>query len=217
MVGFRNLDYFVLTMYMLFTAILFLSPALFRSPMSLEAMLVMYLIMTAIAICWAVLNRRDRIEQAMPKTSIGQTLLLIIAYFLGSLFLQMAIAIMLIYGFGIDVKQFSNADEIRSIIEKNIWFIAVVVISAPIVEEVIFRGILFRRFVTLGYFWLGFLLNSVLFAALHMILPAFVTFLVLGFLLTDLYHRTKRFWAPVALHFMINSMSLSAQFLTNQS
>ncbi len=204
MLGFRPFDYIVLLLYFV------LNGSLLFLPLSLTSVIILYIGMTIICLEWAVWNRKDPIEHTLPKASIGRTVAMTFFYFLLALLLQVVINLLLIYGLGIEQKAVTNSDEIESIINMNKWFVIVVVVSAPIIEEVIFRGILFRRLALRGFFWPGLLTSSILFAAGHLMLTAFITFMLLGILLAMLYHRTQRFWAPIGLHFLINSTTMFA-------
>jgi membrane protease YdiL (CAAX protease family) len=96
------------------------------------------------------------------------------------------------------------------------WVLAfatlVAVVTAPISEEVLFRGFLQPA---LGR-WTGrrwaILLSAAFFAAAHMDLYAMPFLLVLGIALAYVYDRTRSLAAPVALHVAFNSVSLLSVF-----
>lgn len=87
-------------------------------------------------------------------------------------------------------------------------------VLAPLVEELLFRGLLFR--------WLeakigvrpGILISGLVFGAVHMNLMAFPSITLLGCLLAALYHRTGNLWAAIFLHAIFNSVMLGAQILS---
>jgi len=82
-------------------------------------------------------------------------------------------------------------------------------IVAPIVEEVVFRGILFRRWAsTLGSVR-GLVLSSAMFALFHIDPPGAFVFAVVVSLL---YAKTGTLYVPVVVHAIYNLGSLAADY-----
>lgn len=95
-----------------------------------------------------------------------------------------------------------------------------VIFLVPIAEELIFRGFLQSYLRTGLGCWGAILLASAIFASLHysvgqgianwqIVLSLFIVSLYLGFL----YERERTLWAPIALHVVINALSLGILFL----
>lgn len=79
------------------------------------------------------------------------------------------------------------------------------IIFAPIVEEIIFRGVLYpavKRHASRGTALWGV---SLLFALTHMNLAALLALAVLGTLLTFLYETTRNLIAPIIAHSVFNA------------
>ena len=78
------------------------------------------------------------------------------------------------------------------------------VIAAPVLEELIFRGIildgLLKRYPT----WTAIFVSSLLFGLVHMNLPQFITGFVLGGLMGWVYHRTSSVGACILIHMAAN-------------
>ncbi len=90
------------------------------------------------------------------------------------------------------------------------------VVFAPLAEEFIFRGYLYgvaKQFV--GPLWAG-LAASLLFAAIHVHLPAFAGLFLLALALTLVYEITGSIWAPVLMHALFNGLSLVLSLLWPQ-
>lgn len=88
------------------------------------------------------------------------------------------------------------------------WSVITTCICAPVLEELLCRGIMLRGIIenskspAKGIFW-----SSLIFGVLHMnpwqAIPAFVMGLLFGWL----YYRTRCIWVPIVLHIFNNSLS----------
>ena len=97
-----------------------------------------------------------------------------------------------------------------------LWSISVVII-APAIEELLFRGILLpgleRRFGA----WQSIVGSSSIFALLHVdAWPAPIPLFVLALFLGYLRYRTNGLVAPIVLHAMFNAANLAALFLATR-
>lgn len=89
-----------------------------------------------------------------------------------------------------------------------------VVIIAPVVEEVVFRGYIYT--VTKRYTARIFstLISAVLFAVVHNYIPGLVPLAFLAILLTISYEITGSLWAPISIHALFNASTLLYQEVT---
>ena len=90
---------------------------------------------------------------------------------------------------------------------RSILFVAVTFAIVPgVMEELLFRGILFRHLEDFGGSWLALALTSALFGGAHFFNPnatAFSSFAIAveaGLLLGGAYMLTRALWAPIGLH-----------------
>lgn len=83
--------------------------------------------------------------------------------------------------------------------------VLVVVLVAPVVEEVFFRGILFNRWTQLFGVHVGGILSAGMFALLH---GRFVWALCLGLFLNTVYRRSSSLWISVGTHSLVNVTTL---------
>ena len=77
-------------------------------------------------------------------------------------------------------------------------------IAAPVVEEILFRGVLYPA---LSQYWgrtVGILGNSVFFGVIHGNAMSLVSLIFLGALWTLLYQRTRNLLAPIVAHSLFN-------------
>jgi uncharacterized protein len=77
------------------------------------------------------------------------------------------------------------------------------IVAAPLCEELIFRGILLQRWATKWNPPIALVLTSLLFGALHLNV---VGIGLLGLVAGVLYYQTKSLWAPIALHAINNTV-----------
>jgi len=97
----------------------------------------------------------------------------------------------------------------------KLCIIAAAVILAPLLEEILFRGLLqsmLRRFVTPKY---TVLLSAALFAMVHFAAEpqAVPALFVLGLALGYSYERSGRLWRPILLHALFNAVMITAYLL----
>ncbi len=92
---------------------------------------------------------------------------------------------------------------------QRLYFGAVAILLAPVVEEFLFRGVLFPSIRQLGYPKFAFWGTSVLFGAFHGNLLTFVPLTFLAVLLTGLYERTGVLLAPMLAHSLFNAANFA--------
>ena len=86
--------------------------------------------------------------------------------------------------------------------------VALVVVVAPLTEEVIFRGFLFSALRDKMGRWSAIVLSAALFAMAHMSLSAFVPVFLLGLLLAWVFDHTETLVASMAIHLTHNTASV---------
>ena len=94
-------------------------------------------------------------------------------------------------------------------------FILVAVVMAPLFEEIVFRGFLFRGFAnSWGWVW-GALASAAIFGAAHLQLDVFLPLAALGFVLAWAYHRTGSLWTCITMHALFNLIAVAAWAFTS--
>lgn len=97
----------------------------------------------------------------------------------------------------------------EAIYTQELWqqyLVAAVLI--PCMEEMIFRGLIFRRMRTYSIFSLAALVSAVLFGIYHMNLLQFLYATCLGLLLAYVYEQFRTILAPILLHATANAFSI---------
>ncbi len=88
------------------------------------------------------------------------------------------------------------------------------VVIAPIVEELLFRALLFRWLEKRFNTSVGVVLSAIMFGAIHGSLVAFLPIALLGALLAILLHRTGNVWTCIGLHVVFNAGQFFLMWVT---
>lgn len=88
---------------------------------------------------------------------------------------------------------------------QHVYLGIVALIAAPIVEEMLFRGILYPTIKRAGYPKLALWGTSILFALTHYNAPAFLSLVLFAVILTLLYEDTGNLLAPMIAHSCFNT------------
>jgi uncharacterized protein len=117
-----------------------------------------------------------------------------------------ALAVIVLEALGIDAAP-QAAEQALEVIDP--WLaIASIVVLAPIAEEVFFRGIGFNALLReRGRRW-AYLGSAALFAVIHLSLVALLPIFLLGLALAWVYERTGNLLAPIAMHAVVNGISV---------
>ena len=97
---------------------------------------------------------------------------------------------------------------------------AMVLVVAPVFEELVFRGLLYRLPSRWLPHWLPMILSSVLFSAAHYLAQpfpdnAFVALAFFGMAQCWLYRRSGRIWCAMLNHLLFNLTTLLLVFYPN--
>ena len=86
--------------------------------------------------------------------------------------------------------------------------VVVVLFQAPLLEEPLFRGVVFRGFASALPFWGAALLSGAVFALVHVNAASFAALWFLGVAFAWLYARTGTILAPMTAHVLFNAANL---------
>jgi membrane protease YdiL (CAAX protease family) len=90
---------------------------------------------------------------------------------------------------------------------QRLVFALAAIVLAPLVEEILFRGILYPMLKHHGYPRLALWGTSLLFAAVHLHVATFVPLFVFGLILIWIYERTDTLFAPILTHATFNTIN----------
>jgi membrane protease YdiL (CAAX protease family) len=105
-----------------------------------------------------------------------------------------------------------------------VFLVLFAVVLAPAYEELLFRRVLFGRFLAGGRPWLGIVLSSLAFALVHevpgasanpplAVLQLWLVYGGMGAAFAWLYWRTGTLWAPIIAHALNNAVALAFHVL----
>lgn len=92
-------------------------------------------------------------------------------------------------------------------------FMIVPAIIAPILEEIIFRKIIFGSLYKRTNFFIAAVLSALLFGIIHSEPIHLLIYTSMGFVFAYLYVKTKRIIVPIIVHMTLNTISVSLQLL----
>lgn len=115
-------------------------------------------------------------------------------------------------GIDLSAEQQIGFTSTQNVAELVLVFIALVVIP-PIVEEVVFRGFLFRPYRAHFGFWLASVLVSLVFALAHSPITVCIDVFVLSMFLCFLREKTNSLWSPIFLHMIKNFVAFVYLFI----
>lgn len=106
-----------------------------------------------------------------------------------------------------DLVKFITSNDL-SLRSKAILFVFIL-IEAPVVEELLFRGVLFGGLTKIMPIWPAILLSGLIFAVIHINAATLIPLWFLGAAFAWLYVRTGTLLVPMAVHFSFNAINLA--------
>lgn len=95
--------------------------------------------------------------------------------------------------------------------------ILTVVIVAPLVEELLFRGIVFRSMQKVFPVWISIMLSAIMFGAYHMNLIQTVYASFMGIVAGIIYYKTNRLIYPMIVHAANNFIGAMQSFIPSKA
>ena len=89
----------------------------------------------------------------------------------------------------------------------------VIIIIAPVVEEIYFRGIIFRTLQNKMPYAYASTVSALLFSALHTPWTSFFPIFILGLIMNSLVHRNQSLWPSIIFHASNNAIAFCVQLM----
>ncbi|MFD1363433.1 CPBP family intramembrane glutamic endopeptidase [Lentibacillus salinarum] len=109
-----------------------------------------------------------------------------------------------------------NTELIMDITRSAPFFMVITAIVAPILEEIIFRKIIFGELYKRMNFFLAAALSALVFGFIHGEPEHILVYASMGFVFAFLYVQTKRIIVPIVVHMAMNSISVIVQLSLDQ-
>lgn len=148
-----------------------------------------------------------------PKASIGASVGWGILGFFMVLFGQ-SIGIMIEQSIGIGAGS-ENTEMLLEIAKFSPIMILVIAIIAPILEEFVFRRVVFGSIVQFQNFWVSAIISAIIFAAIHFDFTHIILYTICGLIFAFLYYKTKRLLTSIIAHVLLNSFVVNAENIQN--
>ncbi|MFD1205849.1 MULTISPECIES: type II CAAX endopeptidase family protein [Sporosarcina] len=143
------------------------------------------------------------------KASFGKTILWGVLGFLLAMAGQMLAAIIEM-SLGI-MPGSQNTSDLGNIAKVAPIIIISIVIFAPLLEELVFRRVLFGGIYTKTNFWIAAIASGLIFAAVHNEFEHLLMYMTPGLIFAFIYYYTQRIWAPMISHMLMNGFVTIAQ------
>ncbi len=100
--------------------------------------------------------------------------------------------------------------------DKTIYTGIMVVVASPLIEEVLFRGMILDGFLKRYSPWKSILWSSLLFGLFHFNPWQFIPAFIVGILMGYIYWKTRSLWLCIFIHFINNGLSYLALFFVDE-
>lgn len=98
-----------------------------------------------------------------------------------------------------------NTANLVGIAEVAPIMVLVIIFIAPILEEVVFRRVIFGTMIQFQGFWISAIISALVFALIHLDFTHILVYLSGGLIFAYLYYKTKRLLTTIIAHMLLNS------------
>ncbi|MBM7553261.1 CPBP family intramembrane glutamic endopeptidase [Thalassobacillus pellis] len=105
-----------------------------------------------------------------------------------------------------------NTQELMEFARLSPLFILVMVLFAPILEEIIFRKIIFGSIYKRTNFIIAVIVSALAFAASHFDFTHMIVYMAMGIVFAYLYVKTKSIITPIIAHMAMNTVVVIGQY-----
>ena len=157
-----------------------------------------------------LLSKTDKLMDDRSDSSPVMTFVWIIIGFFMALFGQ-AIANVIYAAITGGLEQSQNTVEIMKVARAYPIFIIIVAIIGPILEEIIFRKIIFGEIFKRSNFWVAGIISGLIFAVVHNDFTHLHMYFIMAFVFAFIYVKSNRIIVPIMAHVLMNSFVVIAQ------
>ena len=111
---------------------------------------------------------------------------------------------------GIDMGS-ENTEAIMNVTKVAPIMMLATVIFGPVLEELVFRRVIFGSLIQNYNFWISSIISAIFFAAIHMDFTHIILYTICGMVFAFLYYKTKRLLTSIIAHILLNGFLTFAQ------
>jgi membrane protease YdiL (CAAX protease family) len=178
---------------------------------NLGLILIQQAILISPVIFWLSIKKVSLLELGFKKFKISKAILQIFASFI-IFFLVSGLITYFTQTAGISIPGYGQQESYLPVFE-GINFINVLIIAAiiaPIVEELLFRGLIYKQIT--GSENLKILFSGIFFALIHFQIEVIFPLIFLGLILGYLRKSQDSIWVPIIFHMLNNSIAIYGQY-----
>jgi membrane protease YdiL (CAAX protease family) len=171
-----------------------------------------FISMSVVTLIFVAIIRKDKTffnNLRGKQSSIGASILYGVIGFFLVLFGQ-TMAALIEKQLGIDPGS-ENTEMFMTIAETAPVAILSIAIFAPILEELIFRRVIFGTLVQTTNFFIAGAVSAIVFAIIHFDFTHILLYAVSGFIFAYLYYKTKRILTSIIAHMLLNGFVVVIQ------
>lgn len=173
-----------------------------------------YSFSATLLVMWLILRKGDKVT-SLEKSEPTIPLHAVIWAFNGMLlaFLAQFVAIQIESLMGIKMGS-ENTDLLVKLTKQVPLAILVITILGPIIEELVFRKVIFGSLYSRMNFFYAALISSLIFGLIHLDFQHLLVYTGMGFVFAYVYKVTKRIWVPIVAHVAMNSTVMLVQLFS---
>ncbi|MBS4179600.1 CPBP family intramembrane glutamic endopeptidase [Lederbergia citrea] len=163
-----------------------------------------------------LLRKKDaytNVERSAPMP-LGPAMIWAVGGIFIAFFAQIA-AVLVERALGIEPGS-ENTQQIMNLIKLFPLVMVASSIIGPILEEIVFRKVIFGTLYNRLPFWAAALISSLAFSLAHMEPKHLILYAAMGFTFAFLYVKTKRIIVPIISHMMMNTLVTVVQFTNRE-
>ena len=153
-------------------------------------------------------------DLGFKKVKISELLKVVFTAYIVYLLITYSLSLIL-NATGVSVPGYQDQESYIPLFGKDLMGYAVgfllVGVLAPFIEEILFRGFIYRVFIKTWPLWFGSILSAALFALIHVQFQTFIPLFILGLLLNYSYNKTGSLWTSIVLHSMNNILAFAIE------
>jgi len=158
-----------------------------------------------------ILKPEMKSKQVRGASTIGETIMWSILGVFMALFAQTIAGMIEIYV--LNIKTTSENTQILMDITRAVpIFMILTALVAPILEEIVFRKVIFGTLYKRTNFFIAGLISAIIFGLVHGEPQHILVYASMGFVFAFLYVKTKRIIVPIIAHMAMNSFVVITQY-----